>query len=105
MDRTTIENGCMWFASVEKNLLLPQEQKTPGAALSCSPPTSAGTPVPLPEGGCTLHDGFTLHYSGGNTTLGQRRGLILNFRSLAMIALERQQGVDHTGERKIRNRP
>jgi phytanoyl-CoA hydroxylase len=85
LDGTTMENGCMWFAPKEQKQLEPHEQKTPGAALSCAPPTSLATPIPLPEGGCTLHDGFTLHYSGGNTTAGHRRGLILNFRPTAMI--------------------
>ena len=100
LDATTLENGCMWFVSKEG--LEPHEQKTPGAALSCNPPTITATPIPLLEGGCTLHDGYTLHYSGGNSTAGHRRGLILNFRSMAMIHLERQKGVDHTGARKIR---
>lgn len=100
LDTTTLENGCMWFSSHED--LEPHEQKTPGGALSCAPPTTTSIPIPLPEGGCTLHDGLTLHYSGGNTTTGHRRGLILNFRPSAMIHLERLQGVDHTGQRKIR---
>jgi phytanoyl-CoA hydroxylase len=49
-----------------------------------------------------------LHYSRGNTTDSHRRALIVNFRPIAMIELERQKGFDHgrsggAAERKIRN--
>lgn len=103
LDATTLANGCMWFVPKRKNILRPHEQPTAGGALSCPPPEKDALACPIPAGGCTLHDGYTLHYSRGNSTSGQRRGLILNFRPAAMIALERQQGVDHTGRRKTRS--
>ena len=104
LDEVTEANGCMWFISKENQSdLLPHQAMPNGGALHCQPDTSSAECVPLHLGGCTFHDGFTLHFSKGNTTASQRRALILNFRPKAMIELERLQGVDHTGERKVRN--
>ena len=50
-----------------------------------------------------IHDGFTPHFSKGNTTKFHRRALILNFRPKAMIDHERSKGIDHQGKRKVRN--
>ncbi len=50
-----------------------------------------------------LYDSFILHYRKGNRTESQRRALILHFRPEKMIKLERAQGVDHTGDIKVRN--
>lgn len=102
LDATSIENGCMWFLPRTEETILPHHQPTPGAALSCDPPKHGAVAIPLQSGGCTLHDGYTLHYSRGNSTKGPRRGLILNFRPEAMIALERQLGYDHTGNREVK---
>jgi hypothetical protein len=102
LDATTKENGCMWFLPRAAEEIVPHKQTTAGAALSCDPPQEGTVAVPLPLGGCTLHDGYTLHYSQGNSTAGSRRGLILNFRPQAMIDLERQQGYDHTGNRELK---
>ena len=55
-------------------------------------------------GDATLHDGFTPHFSQGNTTDSNRRALILNFRPKLMIDLERSMGINHQGERKVRNK-
>lgn len=104
LDEVTQANGCMWFISKENQAaLLPHQSMPKGGALYCTPDSSNAECIPLHIGGCTFHDGFTLHFSKGNTTASQRRALILNFRPKAMIELERQQGVDHTGERKVRN--
>lgn len=102
LDETTIENGCMWFIPNRDQILLKHEQKSKGGPLSCTPIKGDRVAIPLPKGGCTLHGGHTLHYSGGNVTSGPRRGLILNFRPEAMITLEREQGFDHTGKREER---
>ena len=59
--------------------------------------------VPLDPGGASFHDGFTPHFSKGNTTKFHRRALILNFRPKAMIDHERSKGIDHQGKRKVRN--
>ncbi|MEZ4969143.1 MAG: phytanoyl-CoA dioxygenase family protein [Flavobacteriaceae bacterium] len=104
LDEVFVENGCMWFIpKTEDNTILPHKNLPNGGALYCETGTEHAENVPLSPGGCTFHDGYTLHYSNGNTTETQRRALILNFRPKKMIEFEREQGVDHTGERKQRN--
>lgn len=105
LDEVYAENGCMWFVPREDATTEIREHRpaTAGGALVCEANESEAVCVPLSPGSCTFHDGYTLHYSRGNTTDSQRRALILNFRPQAMIALERAQGMDHTGERKVRN--
>ncbi|GAB3663434.1 phytanoyl-CoA dioxygenase family protein [Echinicola sediminis] len=105
LDQVTEENGCMWFIS--KNTaenILPHQALPNGGALYCDTDDSHAQSIPLSPGGCSFHDGFTLHYSRGNTTPNQRRALILNFRPESMIQLQRSQGVDHTGKREFRNK-
>ncbi|MEA1784830.1 phytanoyl-CoA dioxygenase family protein [Arenibacter sp. GZD96] len=104
LDRVYQENGCMWFVPKTDDLVKPHKSLPNGGALYCDAPSEGAIPIPLAAGGCTFHDGFTLHFSQGNTTSDQRRALILNFRPKKMIALERQQGVDHTGTRKVRQK-
>ncbi|PKV51633.1 phytanoyl-CoA dioxygenase PhyH [Aquimarina sp. MAR_2010_214] len=103
LDNVYESNGCMWFLPVPDQQILKHNNLPNGGALYCNVDTTHAIPVPLQVGGCTFHDGFTLHYSKGNTTDSQRRALILNFRSKEMIKLERNQGIDHTGVRKQRS--
>ncbi|MCG2462160.1 phytanoyl-CoA dioxygenase family protein [Flavobacteriaceae bacterium F89] len=104
LDDVFEENGCMWFIpKKEGESIHPHKNLPNGGALYCETDTKNAKSIPLNPGGCTFHDGFTLHFSQGNTTETQRRALILNFRPQKMIELERAQGVDHTGERKSRN--
>ena len=103
LDNVYEENGCMWFLSVENQQVLKHKNLPNGGALFCKTDTTNAQPVPLNVGGCTFHDGFTLHFSKGNTTDSERRALILNFRPQKMIDLEREQGMDHTGKRKQRS--
>jgi ectoine hydroxylase-related dioxygenase (phytanoyl-CoA dioxygenase family) len=103
LDEVFVENGCMWFIpKTEDNAILPHKNLPNGGALYCETDNSKALSMPLKPGGCTFHDGFTLHFSQGNTTNTQRRALILNFRPKKMIEFEREQGMDHTGERKQR---
>lgn len=104
LDEVYEDNGCMWFIPREREMEIEAHQAMPnGGALYCDVTNlDKAESVPLSSGGCTFHDGFTLHFSKGNSTGSQRRALILNFRPKAMIALEREQGIDHTGNRKIR---
>lgn len=106
LDEVYAENGCMWFIPRTEALRLEPHQALPhGGALYCEvTDLRQAECIPLRPGGCTFHDGFTLHFSQGNRTESQRRALILNFRPKAMIAMEREQGVDHTGERKVRQK-
>lgn len=104
LDEVYEDNGCMWFIPREKEMEIEAHQAMPnGGALYCDVTNlNKAESVSLSSGGCTFHDGFTLHFSKGNSTESQRRALILNFRPKAMIALERDQGIDHTGNREIR---
>lgn len=103
LDEVYKENGCMWFIPKEGDKVHKHTPSSNGGALYCETDTENAEAFPLKVGGCTFHDGFTLHFSKGNSTASQRRALILNFRPKAMIALERKLGVDHTGDRKVRN--
>lgn len=106
LDNVVEENGCMWFIDRRPDqTILPHQPLPNGGALYCDPDDRDAVSIPLSSGGCTFHDGYTLHFSRGNTTASQRRALILNFRPESMIQLERSQGVDHTGKRKVRNKP
>lgn len=103
LDHVHEANGCMWFLPVDEKKVLPHQSLPGGGALYCEADTANAKPIPLQAGGCTFHDGHTLHYSKGNSTDGQRRALIMNFRPKQMILLEREQGMDHTGNREKRS--
>lgn len=105
IDEALEENGCMWFIPRNKDQVIVMHQALPNkGALFCKVNDTNAVCVPLKPGGCTFHDGFTFHFSKGNATSNHRRALILNFRPKAMIDLERSQGVDHTGDREVRNK-
>ena len=97
------ENGCMWYTPKSHlEPLLPHVQTGNKGALKCEGNEENSVFVPLEPGSCVFHQGGTLHYSRGNSTDANRRAFITNFRPKAMIELERQKGVDHTGEREIK---
>lgn len=97
------DNGCMWYTpKSHRSQLLPHFQIGNKGALQCEGSEENSVFVELAPGSCVFHHGGTLHYSRGNSTSENRRAFIANFRPKDMIALERSQGVDHTGERKVR---
>ena len=104
LDEATLENGCMWFASLSRvgELRPHRPAGKGGGAMECDGSEDEATPVPLAPGSCTFHGGRTLHYSRGNTTAGHRRALILNFRPAKMIQLERELGFDHGKSGNVR---
>ena len=98
------ENGCMWYTPKSHlSPILPHRQTGNKGALQCEGKEENSVFIELQPGSCVFHQGGTLHYSRGNSTKHNRRALITNFRPKAMIALERAQGVDHTGERVVKN--
>lgn len=108
LDEATLDNGCMWY--VPGSHLGPTRPHraagSGGGALVCDADESEGIPVPLKPGSAVIHAGATLHYARGNSTNGHRRAFILNYRPAAMIALERENGMDHgltVNERQVRN--
>jgi len=103
IDTAYKENGCMWYTPKSHlKPLLPHTQTGNKGALQCEGSEEDSIYIELAPGSCVFHQGGTLHYSRGNSTSDQRRALITNFRPKSMIALERKQGVDHTGEREVR---
>ena len=104
IDRAAEDNGCMWFIPRRKFEIEPHYASITGGALSCKISKKNAICIPLEAGGATFHDGFTPHFSKGNKTNFNRRALILNFRPKTMINLERSMGINHQGERKIRNK-
>ncbi|MBN36045.1 MAG: phytanoyl-CoA dioxygenase [Rhodospirillaceae bacterium] len=100
LENVTVESGCMAF--VPGSHTEPTRPHTwagsNGQALTTEVAAGEGVAVPLPEGGATFHHGNMLHSAGGNTTDGRRRALVLNYRSAAMIAWERERGYDHRSE-------
>lgn len=104
LDDAYKENGCMWY--VPKSHLVPirpHRSTGKGGALQCDASESEAVAVEIKAGSCVYHHGGTLHYSRGNSTAHRRRAFITNFRPEAMIAYERENGYDHTGERKVRD--
>jgi len=103
IDHAYKENGCMWYTPKSHLLpVLPHEQKGNKGALQCEGTEENSVFIELQPGSCVFHQGGTLHYSRGNSTDDNRRALITNFRPKSMIQLEREKGVDHTGERSVR---
>ena len=104
IDHAYKENGCMWYTPKSHlSPVLPHSQTGNKGALQCEGSEENSVFIELQPGSCVFHQGGTLHYSRGNATDNNRRALITNFRPKAMIALERSQGVDHTGERTVKN--
>ncbi|MGW7364123.1 phytanoyl-CoA dioxygenase family protein [Streptomyces sp. NPDC054841] len=109
LDDADLDNGCMWYGKgSHRQPLRPHRPTSDGKNIECdcSEGEAGATPVPLPAGSAVAHSGSTLHYSRGNTTGGNRRAYILNYRPAAMIRLEREQGADHglnENVRQVRN--
>jgi phytanoyl-CoA hydroxylase len=105
IDEATLENGCMWYTpKSHKEPLRKHFQPFGEGALQCKGTEKESTAVPLRPGSCAIHHGHTLHYSRGNSTGRNRRAFILNFRPKKMVELERSQGFDHSGKRKVRTK-
>ncbi len=105
IDHAYKENGCMWYTPKSHlSSILPHVQTGNKGALKCEGSEENSVFIELQPGSCVFHQGGTLHYSRGNSTGEHRRALITNFRPAAMIALEREQGVDHTGDRAVKTK-
>lgn len=107
LDSATLDSGCMWY--VAGSHLGPVRRHWPagsgGGAIECagSEDEPGAVAVPLVPGAAAAHAGRTLHYSRGNSTTDRhRRAYILNYRPAAMIALEREQGMDHGQTSNVR---
>ena len=105
IDHAYKENGCMWYTPKSHlSPLLKHSQTGNKGALQCEGSEENSVYIELQPGSCVFHQGGTLHYSRGNTTHDHRRALITNFRPEDMIALERSNGIDHTGVREVKTK-
>lgn len=83
LDDSTLENGCLYFIPGSHLLRL----GTAGdlgpelGALFVAHPEAAARPMPapLPAGGCSFHNGHTIHGAGANMTPGRRRAMSTAF--------------------------
>lgn len=83
LDDATLENGCLYFIPGSHKLRL----GTVGdlgpelGALFVAHPEAAARPrpAPLPAGGCSFHNGHTVHGAGANMTPGRRRAMSTAF--------------------------
>lgn len=88
LQEATLENGCMQFVpgshkfDVVEHQPINNDPRIHGLELA---PTAlryvqGAKACPLPAGGCTIHDAYTMHYTAPNVSDGPRRALILGGR-------------------------
>ncbi|CAN5779299.1 phytanoyl-CoA dioxygenase family protein [soil metagenome] len=79
LDDSTLENGCLYFVPGSHLLGLTRAGDLGpglGGVLAAHPDAAVPpTPCPIPAGGCTFHNGRTIHGAGANMTPGRRRAL------------------------------
>ena len=81
----TVDNGCMQFvpgshrSGTFEHQSMNNDPRIHALELTPEEKSKVVEPVacPLPAGGATLHDAYTLHYTGPNDTEDDRRALIL----------------------------
>lgn len=83
LDDSTLENGCLYFVPGSHRLRLGAAGDLGpdlGAMFAAHPEAAtAPTPCPLPAGGCSFHNGHTIHGAGANMTPGRRRAMTTAF--------------------------
>jgi len=83
LDDSTLENGCLYYVpgSHELRLNTTVDLGPDHGALFKAHPEAAtpATPSPLPAGGCSFHNGHTIHGAGANMTPGRRRAMTIAF--------------------------
>jgi ectoine hydroxylase-related dioxygenase (phytanoyl-CoA dioxygenase family) len=97
LDDSTVENGCLYFVPGSQRLgLTTSGDLGPdlGAVFAAHPEAATPpTPCVLPAGGCSFHNGRTIHGAAANMTPGRRR---------AMTAAFMPDGVRFNGRRDVR---
>ena len=83
LDDSTLENGCLYFVPGSHQLRLTALGNLGpdlGAIFTAHPEAATRpTPAPLPAGGCSFHNGHTVHGAGANMTPGRRRAMTTAF--------------------------
>ncbi len=86
LQEAKIENGCMWFVpgshqsqDILRHQSINNDPRIHGLELheSQMQHVQGAVACPLAAGGCTVHGGYTLHYTGPNKSDIPRRALIL----------------------------
>jgi ectoine hydroxylase-related dioxygenase (phytanoyl-CoA dioxygenase family) len=84
---TPVETGCMWFVpashrsgDIWQHQSIGNDPRVHGLELHADEMhrTASAVACPLGAGGCTIHGGYTLHYTGPNISDVPRRALILS---------------------------
>lgn len=104
LDDSTLENGCLYFVPGSHRLrLIAAGDLGPdlGALFTAHPEAAARpTPSPLPAGGCSFHNGHTIHGAGANMTPGRRRAMTTAFMP-AGVAFNGRRDVGVLGEKYL----
>jgi hypothetical protein len=83
LDDATVDNGCLYFVpgSHRRRLQTAVDLGPEHGALFTAHPEAAASavPAPLPAGGCSFHNGHTIHGAGANMTPGRRRAMTIAF--------------------------
>ena len=83
LDDATVENGCLYFVpgSHRRRLATAVDLGPEHGALFAAHPEAAqpAVPAPIPAGGCSFHNGHTIHAAGANMTPGRRRAMTIAF--------------------------
>ena len=83
LDDATVDNGCLYFVpgSHRRRLDTSVDLGPEHGALFKAHPDAAepAVPAPLRAGGCSFHDGHTIHGAGANMTPGRRRAMTIAF--------------------------
>ncbi len=97
LDDALLENSCIWYApGLHRRGIRPHRRGGAGrGTLECDCTENEGIAAPVRAGSCLSHNGATLHRSRSNRTAQHRRPFILDYRPVATIPCEREQGFDH----------
>jgi len=83
LDDSTLENGCLYFipGSQQPRLTATGDLGPALGAVFAGHPEAVRWPTaaPLPAGGCSFHNGHTIHGAGANMTPGRRRAMTTAF--------------------------
>lgn len=83
LDDATIDNGCLHYSTKHQDSLLPHliSNDVGFSKMLPSEDLSEYIPVIAKKGDCVIHHGLVPHFSGKNTSNGDRRAVVVNYRT------------------------